>query len=369
MTDSETNSCSWSKDSLPLDVELSFPVIGSPVAPQNAVETVELTSHMDQNRPNIDSYTARVRHNLPEDVELANPPLRRRADYLSAFKREHFDMYNVTPERVTSAFFPLPDSNATMQHIFDGLLTDGIPSRAVRCLQHLPNGKVDITFGTQEMQDQFLRRSVFTVNRRPYAAHPAQRRLTFVTILDAPYELTERALEYCLQKYGRVYSQRRGKIQSHPSVCNGLRHIRMDIHTDIPSSLRFGKFLLRVFYEGQPETCRRCNSPDHLAKDCKNTFCFNRESIGHVSKQCPSNVKCCICKEESHKAIDCRCIKCEDLLLNCANVILGILTLCLPGHLCRSCAIEVLMFDIVVSSTFHRKTVLLNAQTVQNINK
>ena len=64
------------------------------------------------------------------------------------------------------------------------------------------------------------------------------------------------------------------------------------------------------------------------------------------------------------------CIKCEDLLLNCANVILsGILSLCLPGHLCRSCTIEFSIFNIVVSSTFHRKTVLLNAQTVQNTNK
>ena len=98
-----TKSCSWSEvieDSLPLDVELSFPVIGSPVASQNAMETVELTSHMDQNRPNIDSYAARVRHNLPEDVEPANPRLRGRADYLSAFEREHFDVYDVTPEPV-----------------------------------------------------------------------------------------------------------------------------------------------------------------------------------------------------------------------------------------------------------------------------
>ena len=193
-----------------------------------------------------------------------------------------------------------------MQHIFDALLTDGIPASAVRCLQRLPNGKVDITCGTQEMRDQFLRKSAFIVNRRPYAAHPAERHLTFVTILDAPYELTERALEYRLQKYGRVYSQRRGKIQSHPSVCNGRRHIRMDIHTDIPSFLRFGKFLPRVFHEGQPKTCHRCNSPDHLAKDCKNTFCFNCDSIGDVSKQCLSNVKCCICKEETHKGIDCQ---------------------------------------------------------------
>ena len=271
MTDSGTNSCSWSEvteDSQPLDVELSFPVMGAPVASQNAV-----SSHMDQNRPSIDSYAARVRHKLPEDVEPVNPrPLRRRVDYLSAFERQHFDVYNVTPERVTSAFFPLPNQNATMQHIFDALLTDGIPASAVRCLQRLPNGKVDITLGIQGMRDHILKKSAFIVNRRPYAAHPAQRRLSFVTILDAPYELTERALEYRLQRYGRVYSQRRGKIQSHPSVCNGRRHIRMDIHTDFPSFLRFGKFLLRVFYEGQPKTCRLCNSLDNLAKDCKNTF-------------------------------------------------------------------------------------------------
>ena len=186
MTGSATNSCSWSEvtdDSLPLDVELTFPAVGAPVtvASQNAVETVDLTSHMNQNRPKIDTYAARVRHNLPEDVEVqepANPPLRRGADYLSAFEREHFQVYNVTPERVTSAIFTLPDPNATMQHIFYALLTDGIEASAVRCFLHLvPNDKVDIIFVTQEMRDQFLRKSAFIVNRRLYAAHPAQRPL------------------------------------------------------------------------------------------------------------------------------------------------------------------------------------------------
>lgn len=163
MTYSETNHSSWSEvtdDTLSSDVELTFPAIDAPVASQNAVETVALTSHMDQNRPNIDTYASRVRHNLPEVVEVpepVNPSLRRRADYFSAFEREHFDVYNVTPERVTSAFFTLPDPNATMQHIFDALLTYGIPASAVRCLQRFPNGKVDITFGSQEMRDKFLR--------------------------------------------------------------------------------------------------------------------------------------------------------------------------------------------------------------------
>ena len=58
-------------DSLPSGIKLTFPVIDVLVASQNAVEMVELTSQMDQNHPNIDTYAAGVRHNLPEDDEPA----------------------------------------------------------------------------------------------------------------------------------------------------------------------------------------------------------------------------------------------------------------------------------------------------------
>ena len=49
---------------------LPFPATDAPVTSKNAVETVDLISHMDQNRPNIDTHAARVRHRLPEDVEV-----------------------------------------------------------------------------------------------------------------------------------------------------------------------------------------------------------------------------------------------------------------------------------------------------------
>lgn len=57
-------------DSLPSGIKLTFPVIDVLVASQNAVEMVELTSEMDQNHPNIDTYAAGVQHNLPEDEEV-----------------------------------------------------------------------------------------------------------------------------------------------------------------------------------------------------------------------------------------------------------------------------------------------------------
>ena len=79
----------------------------------------------------------------------------------------------------------------------------------------------------------------------------------------------------------------------------------MDIHIPIPSYLRFGEFLLRVYYDGQPKTCRKCNTSDHLGKDCNNTVCFNCDTTGHTARECEENVRCCICKSEEHIAIDC----------------------------------------------------------------
>ena len=35
-------------------------------------------------------------------------------------------------------------------------------------------------------------------------------------------------------------------------------------------------------------------------------LCFNCEVIGHHARDCPAGVRCCICKEPGHMAIDCR---------------------------------------------------------------
>ena len=79
----------------------------------------------------------------------------------------------------------------------------------------------------------------------------------------------------------------------------------MDIRTPIPFYLRFGKFLLHVYYDGQLKTCCECNASDHLGKECNNTVCFNCDTIGHTARECEENVRCSICKFEEHMAIEC----------------------------------------------------------------
>lgn len=269
------------------------------------VTVSERHSESDGDVPRISAlYSSAAKKNLP--AEDTPEKVTYRPNYLSEFEREHFNRENVMPDRPYTAFFNAPSSAFSTKDIFDALLTDGIPASAVRCLQRSPNGNVLITFALQKYRDLFLRRSSFVVHRAHYVTHPGSRRLQFVTVYDTPHELPDSALEHRLSRYGRVYSSRRGMIQGYSEVFNGLRHLRMDLKSHIPCFLRFGKYQVRVKYDGQPITCRRCNSRDHLYKDCSNTICFNCDQVGHHSRMCPEDIRCCICKEEGHMAIDCQ---------------------------------------------------------------
>ena len=269
------------------------------------VTVSERRSASDRDVPRISAlYSSAIKKNLP--AEEVPEKVSYRPSYLSEFEKEHFNRENVMPDRPYTAFFSAPSSSFTAKDIFDALLTDGIPASAVRCLQRSPNGNVLITFALQKYRDLFLRRSSFIVRRSHFVTHPGSRRLLFVTVYDAPHELPDSALEHRLSCYGRIFSMRRGMVQGYPDVFNGLRHLRIELKTHIPCFLRFGKYQVRVKYDGQPTTCRRCNSRDHLYKDCNNSICFNCDQVGHHSRMCPEDIKCCICKEEGHMAIDCQ---------------------------------------------------------------
>ena len=254
------------------------------------------------------SYASCTKKNLPEqDVELTPEEKDLYDRYLSSskFEKDNFHPYNTPPDCPCSAFFHLPEHFTTVKDIFDGLLRDGIPATFVRCLQRLPNDGVLVTFSSEEVRNRFLRKSSLIIRKRISVVHPASRRLTFVNVYHAPYELPDSAIEERLKPYGTIYSHRRGKCQGYPDVFNRVRHLRMALEDDIPCFLRFSRFQVRVKYENQPKTCRKCNSPDHLAKEWTAVACFNCDGTGHLSRSCPDGMRCCICKSKEHVAVDC----------------------------------------------------------------
>ena len=249
--------------------------------------------------------------NTPENVaygSAGNGVPRTRVSALSAFEKSHFHAENVTPERPCLAFFKT-DSFMPASEIFEALATDGFHAEHVRCLQHKPSGEVFLTFRKPTLRDSFFHKSSF-VMRRPgqhFVPNTGERNLTFLTVYDALYELPDTAIIHRLSPFCEVVWHRRGTFRSTQAggVFNGVLHYRVRVHHAIPSFLRFGKFLVRLYHDGQLATCRKCNRPDHKAAECHNIVSFNCDGLGHQARECIKPMYCCICKSGQHLARRC----------------------------------------------------------------
>lgn len=95
----------------------------------------------------------------------------------------------------------------------------------------------------------------------------------YVRIAGLPYELDFRIIERRLKDYGKVLSLRWEKYHVvndeflYPVLSSWLI-CRMIIEKDIPSYLTIGSYRAIVKYHGQKPTCRICDEPNHMGRDC-----------------------------------------------------------------------------------------------------
>ena len=211
---------------------------------------------------------------------------------------------NVMPQRPRTAFFT-PNKNTSAKSVFEALEQAEIDPAEIACLQRKMNGEVTVTFKSISAKEQFLRLNSLRVDAERFALQDVDKPLTFLTIYDAPFELSDLAIIKRLSPYCEVLHYRRGKHSLAPNIYNGLRHYRVRISKPIPSFLRFGKFQVFVKHSGQVPTCRKCNRPGHFSNVCPNRVCFNCKGLDHEARHCPCPVLCCLCKEEGHLGINC----------------------------------------------------------------
>ena len=211
---------------------------------------------------------------------------------------------NRMPQRPKTAFFT-PHQQTSARSVFDAFVVSGVDPTEISCLQRKMNGEVVVTFKTMEAKDRFLGLNSLLIDSQHYAVQDIDRPLTYLTIYDAPFELSDLAIIKRLSPFCEVIHYRRGKHNYAPNVYNGLRHYRVRIIKPIPSFLRFGRMQIYLKHNGQHPTCRRCNSPGHYSNACTNKICFNCEKTGHEAGQCPHPLFCCICKETGHLGANC----------------------------------------------------------------
>lgn len=153
--------------------------------------------------------------NVAPNERYVDTPVLVYSEPIKDFEEAHFHEYNVTPNRPCSAFFKT-DSFMPAAQIFDALCKDGLKPEHLRCLQRKPTGEIFVTF--HRVQSSF---------------HPSS---------------------YC-----EVVWYWRGTFKEHGGLYNGLRHYCVHTRHAIPSLLRFGKFQIRLYYDGQMSSCRKSN--------------------------------------------------------------------------------------------------------------
>ena len=227
---------------------------------------------------------------------------------LSESDRARLYRLNGVPNRPCSARFRVADSAMTAKTILDRITSTGVMRNHVKCIQRLPTGQIEATFATVADHDLFLSKAALVFGTpRSFAHVPTNSSAIYVTVHNVPWELPDNLLMARLRQYGLVYSCRRAFNQSllPEKVHDGRRVLRMTLHRDIPSFLKIGPYLLRVFYLQQPKVCWKCSSPDHIGRDCPDSYCFNCDQSGHLAADCPEYIRCSLCKSENHLAVDC----------------------------------------------------------------
>ena len=265
-----------------------MPVMAVNEMPETSAD--EMENVQDHHIVNGESYASRA----ARTVSYEYPARQQRAVYSE----------NIMPQRPRTAFFT-PSKNTTAKLVFEALENAEIDATEIACLQRKMNGEVTVTFKSISAKEKFLRLNSLQVDTENFALQDVDKPLSFLTIYDAPFELSDLVIIKRLSPYCEVLHYRRGKHSLAPNIYNGLRHYRVRISKPIPSFLRFGKFQIFVKHNAQVPTCRKCNCPGHFSNVCPNRVCFNCEGLGHEARDCPSPVLCCICKEEGHMGIKC----------------------------------------------------------------
>ena len=97
------------------------------------------------------------------------------------------------PKRPKTALF-MPSRSTTARSVFDALCMASIDASDVHCMQRKMNGEVAVTFKSSAVKEKVLHMNAITVGSQSYAIQDIDRPLTFLTIYDARFELSDWAI-------------------------------------------------------------------------------------------------------------------------------------------------------------------------------
>ena len=152
------------------------------------------------------------------------------------------DLYASRAARTARKLRCLPLRSTSARSVFEVFRCSNSNLTDIQCLQREMDSEVVVTFKTLAVIKRFLRLNSITIDSENNAVQDINRPLTFVTIYDALFELSDFTIIKRLAPFCEVIHYRRRKFDFQPNIYNGLRHYRVRIIKLIPSFLHFGKY-------------------------------------------------------------------------------------------------------------------------------
>jgi len=160
----------------------------------------------------------------------------------------------------------------------------------VQCILFVPNGIVRVTFKESAQCDAALASGV-SFRGSKLCVSPVDARTRLVYVRDLPAKVPDEPVSVFLRQYGTVHSLSPQFHPGLPGVKNGMRVAKVTLLKDLPSSVRIAGFDVRLWYQGQPQSCPVCRQFGHRVRDCPlNGLCRQCRQPGHMARECSSRL-------------------------------------------------------------------------------
>jgi hypothetical protein len=171
----------------------------------------------------------------------------------------------------------------------------------------------ELTLDDQESAQLLL--DGVTVSGVTYDCRAVAQTVLTVSFMHLPAYLSDDEIGAKLHEFDvDVVGNIRRRYYTGTTVADGTRYMSVKLPPtlrSLPYSMKFntarGQEYFRVIHDNQIKMCRKCNSPDHVFKDCPDYFCYQCLGQGHKVKFCTA-VQCGKCRLYGER---CKCVLCE----------------------------------------------------------